>query len=107
MSALSRLLKVGSIAESMGVYLPAMILQKAVGLLRVVLLVYLLSDAPGEYGLWGIGVMVFTVAAPLLTLGASQGLIRYVSFYEARQRLTEFYRRVRQSIAVRGNAVRE
>jgi len=100
MSALSRLFKVGSMAESMGVYLPAMVFQKAVGLLRVVLLVYLLSGAPGEYWLWGTGVMVFTVAAPLLTLGASQGLTRYVSFYEARQRLTEFYRRVRLAVPV-------
>jgi O-antigen/teichoic acid export membrane protein len=86
------LLKVGSMAESMGVYVPAMILQKGLGLVRVLLFAYLMSRA--EYGLWGVGLMIFLVASPVATLGANHGLIRYVSLYEARGHLAAFYRRV-------------
>ena len=38
MSFLPRLLKVGSMTEALGVYVPAMILQKALGLGRVLVL---------------------------------------------------------------------
>ncbi len=83
-------------AESLGVYVPAMVLQKGIALGRVLLLTYLLVKA--QYGLWGLGMMIFNLASPLLTLGSNQGLIRYVSFYEARGRLREFYRRTRWAI---------
>ena len=52
MAILSRLLKVGSIAHSMSVYLPAMVLQKGLGLGRLILLTYLLKDK-SEMGHWG------------------------------------------------------
>ncbi len=96
MTVLPRLLKVGSMAESLGLYLPAVILQKSIALGRVLLFAYLLSKV--QYGLWGLGMMIFNVAAPLLSLGSNHGLIRYVSFYEARGRLREFYRRMRLAV---------
>jgi len=87
-----RLLKVGSMAESLGIFVPAMVLQKALGLARVLLFAHLVSQA--EYGLWGMGLMIFLVASPVATLGANHGLTRYVSLYEARGQLAAFYRRV-------------
>ena len=69
MSVLSRLLKTGSIAQSMSVYLPATVLQKGLGLGRVVLLTWLISKT--EMGFWGLAVMLFTVAAPMVTLGGA------------------------------------
>lgn len=96
MPILPRLLKVGSMSESLGVYVPAMLLQKTVALARVLLFAYLLTKV--QYGLWGLGMMIFTLAAPLVTLGSSHGLIRYVSLYEARGRLGAFYRRMRLGV---------
>jgi O-antigen/teichoic acid export membrane protein len=93
LSISGRLLTVGSMAGSMGVYLPAMIFQKALGLARVLLFAYFLRGVPGEFGLWSLGLMIFSVLAPLVCLGSHLGLARYVSFYEARGRLRQFYRR--------------
>ena len=89
---LSGLLKVGSIVDSLGVYLPSKIIQKAVGFARLLLFMYLMSR--DQYGLWGLGMAVFTIAAPLLTLGSHHGLTRYASLYEARGQLKAFYRRM-------------
>lgn len=92
MSVLSRLLKVGSMVDSLGVYVPAMVLQKAMGLARLFFFIYMLHEL--QHGLWGLGAMIFTMAAPLLTLGSNHGLVRYVSFYEVRGRLSVFYRKL-------------
>ncbi len=100
MSWVRRLLTVGGLADSMGVYVPAVVFQKALGLLRMLLFAYLLADARAELGLWWVAVMVFSLAAPLMTLGTSNGLRRYVAFYETRGMLREFYRRVRVGVAV-------
>jgi O-antigen/teichoic acid export membrane protein len=99
----ARLLKVGSMAESLGVYVPAMILQKGLGVVRVLLFMWLMSQA--EYGLWGVGLMIFLIAAPVATLGANHGLTRYVSLYEARGHLAAFYRRIRGRCIVAAVAV--
>jgi len=95
MAARGRLLKVGSMGDALGVYVPAMVVQKAVALGRLVLLAYLMSRAGPQYGMWRIGLMVAVLAAPVLAVGAGPGLRRYVSMYEARGQLRTFYRRVR------------
>jgi len=100
MAALSRLLKVGSMSDAMGVYVPAMIVNKAVGLGRLILLAYLMSAVPQQYGMWGIGLMVAVLAAPVLGLGVGQALRRLVSTYEARGQVGAFYRRVRWFLPV-------
>lgn len=81
--------------ESLGIYIPVTLFQRAIGLVRVLLFVYLLEDVQARYGLWGLGVMIFTLSCPIITLGSYHGLVRYVSFYEARGQLLQFYRRVR------------
>ncbi len=93
MAVLSRLLKAGSMTESLSVYVPATIFQRFLGLGRMLLFVYLLKET--GYGLWGLGVVIFTMASSLVTLGSHHGLVRYVSFYEARGQLQAFYRRIR------------
>lgn len=87
---LRRLLRVGNVADSMGAYVPAMVLQKALGLGRVLLFAYLMVHF--EMGLWALGMMIFTIASPIMTFGSNNGLARYVSYYEARGRLKAFYR---------------
>ncbi|HUT61722.1 MAG TPA: hypothetical protein VNA25_28120 [Phycisphaerae bacterium] len=98
MSVTARLLKVGSMAASLGVYISAMILQKALGLGRVLLFAYLMRHVRGQYGLWALGMMIFSIASPLLCMGSNHGLVRYVSYYEARGVLQSFYRRVRWAV---------
>ncbi len=90
LSLTSRLLKVGSIAHSMSVYMSAMLVQRMLGLARVVLLTYIISKA--EMGHWGLGVMIFTIMAQVVTLGSNHGLVRYVSMYEADGQLEKFFR---------------
>ena len=95
MPSLAGLLKVGSMSESLGVYVPAIVLQKAIGLGRVWLLAYLMRESRSQYGLWGVALMLFMLAADLMGLGSKQGLVRYVSYYETRGLLGAFYRRMR------------
>ncbi|MBS3733551.1 MAG: hypothetical protein KGY99_01335 [Phycisphaerae bacterium] len=100
MSVWRRLLKVGSVADSMSIYVPAVVFHKGLGLLRVLVFVHFMRHAEAEYGLWQLSVMLFTFVAPLLTLGSNHGLVRYVSFYEARGRLDHFYRRARRGVLI-------
>jgi len=97
MARLSRLLKVGSMTESLGVYVPAMGAQKAIGLGRTLLLAWLLHEA--EYGLWGVAMMVFVLAGGLINLGTKHGLIRYVSAHESRGQIAAFYRLMRLRVS--------
>ncbi len=76
----------------MSVYLPSMVLQKALGMARVVLFTYLVSK--GEMGIWGTGVMMFILGGAVVTLGTHHGMGRYVSLYESRGQLKDFFRRV-------------
>ena len=96
MDALTRLLRVGSLAESIGVYLPVKMLQKGVGLIRLLLFMYLMTRS--EYGLWGLGMLIFMVAGPVLTLGSHHGLTRYAGLYEARGHLRAFCRRMQWAV---------
>ncbi len=100
MAVLSRLFKVGTIADSLGAYVPAKIFQKALGFARLLLLIYLLPKV--QFTLWGLGMMIFTTAAPLLTWGTQHGLVRYASFYEVQGQLRSFYRRIRFPILAIG-----
>lgn len=76
----------------MSVYLPAMVLQKALGMARVVLFTYFVSLR--EMGIWGTGVMMFILGGAVITLGTHHGMGRYVSLYESRGQLWSFFKRV-------------
>jgi len=96
-AGLTRLLKVGRAADSLGVYVPALVFHKLLALGRVVLFVYLMDQV--QIGLWGLGAMIFTIGSSAVTLGSHHGITRYVSFYEARGQLEAFYRRVRLGVS--------
>lgn len=96
LSALDRLLKIGSVTESMGVYVLANMVQKLLGLVRLVLLTHLLIEA--QYGLWGLAIWAVNLSAAVTTLGSHHGLTRYMSLFEARGRVGQFYRRMRWCI---------
>ncbi|HHE74284.1 MAG TPA: hypothetical protein ENL37_04265, partial [Desulfobacteraceae bacterium] len=89
----SHFFRSGSMAESLGVYVPAKVLGKALALGRMLMFVYLLDLL--EYGLWTVGMMLAMFAAPLVGLSCHQGIIRYVSSHEAAGKIGEFYRRLR------------
>jgi len=91
-----RLLQPSSLAASLSLYVPAVVAQKAIGLARGVVLTYLLARA--QYGLLGVGMMLFHLAAPLVTLGSNNALVRYASHYELAGRLEAFVRRVRWAV---------
>ncbi len=91
MSRLRGLLKVGSLTESVNLYVPVVGLRQVIGLLRVLLFIHLITDI--QYGLWGLAAMIFSIGATVMTLGSNEGLVRYVSRYKSRRKLKEFYRR--------------
>lgn len=94
--ALSRLLRVGTIADSIAVYVPAKILQKGLGLVRLLVFMYLMTRT--QYGLWGLGMFLFTVVGPILSLGSHHGLTRYAGLFEVRGQLRAFCRRMQWAI---------
>lgn len=87
------ILKVGSIAQSISIYVPAMFAQKALGMARLVLLTHLMVRE--QVGIWSSGVVLFILGSSILCLGANHALTRYVSVYEQRGQLPEFFRRTR------------
>jgi len=93
LSVVRRLYSVGTLGELMGIHVSVTVLQRFLGLIRVLVLAWML--APEHMSLWGLGVMIFTVLGPLMTLGTDTGTERYVSLFEARGRLKLFYRKMR------------
>ena len=65
MVSLGGLLKVGSMADSLGAYIPAKIMQKVLGFARLLLLMYLLDKS--QWALWGLGMFIAEVAGPMIT----------------------------------------
>jgi len=90
--------QVDPIGRSVLVYGPLAAADKAVTLARVFLLTWVLTRE--QFGVWGLGVMVFAVFAPLLVLGADEAIVRYLSYYRLRGRLGELFRRAGAGVAV-------
>ncbi|MDP7289694.1 MAG: hypothetical protein QGH94_17060, partial [Phycisphaerae bacterium] len=93
MSVVRRLYRVGTLGELMGIHVSVTILQRSLGFIRVLVLAWML--APEHMSLWGLGVMLFTVLGPMMTLGTDSGTERYVALFETRGRLELFYRKMR------------
>ncbi|MFW5839813.1 MAG: hypothetical protein ACOCZE_04455 [Planctomycetota bacterium] len=72
-----RLLHVGSMSQSLGIYVPAKVLTKALALARMLLCVHLLSKP--QYALWLMAAMVIDVGSLVLSLGTGQSLARYTA----------------------------
>jgi hypothetical protein len=88
--ARGRILHVGSLSQSLGIYLPAKIVHKALGLARLLLFVYLLDKQ--QYALWMMSAMVFDVGSHVLCLGSNHSFTRYVAAGSG-QRLRPLLRR--------------
>jgi O-antigen/teichoic acid export membrane protein len=82
------LFRADSIALSLGVNTVAMVLQRGLGLLRGVLLVWLMTTA--QFGLLGVSLLVTNLLLPLCSLGLYEGVARYTPQYEAAGRLRRF-----------------
>ena len=93
MSISTKLLKVGSLTHSLEVYLPTMILQKALGMTRLILLTRLIDAT--QWAIWAIGLMIFSLIGPVITLGANHGIARYTSLYEVQDKLAQFYKKAK------------
>lgn len=91
-SFLARLFHSSTVAESLGFYLPTAVIYRALGLVRGVLLAWLISKQ--EFGTFQIVLLAVNILVPLCAVGLSEALTRYVPQYEARHRLRAFLRRV-------------
>ncbi len=75
---------------SLGVYLPATMLYQGVGLVRGLVLAWLLVDQLGQYYLASLVLLIINVLAPLISLGLPAAVTRYLPAHESRHRLRKF-----------------
>ncbi len=76
--------------DSLGLYLPAAVGYRLVGLARGVILTWVLTAS--EFGYFQIATVAVNVLMPLGGLGLSEAMTRYVPQYEAQHRLRAFLR---------------
>jgi O-antigen/teichoic acid export membrane protein len=87
-----RLFRAESVTQAVGVYLPTMLVYRGLGMLRVILLTWLLPKS--QFGLFQVALLAINVLAPLCGLGVQEGLARYVPQYETRGTLRSYLARV-------------
>ena len=87
----SRLFRATSVADSLGIYLPASVGCRLIGLVRGVILAWLLTAE--QFGLLQIALVAVNVLIPLAGAGLHEAVARYVPQYEARHALRPFLRR--------------
>ncbi len=87
-----RLFRAESLGESLGIYLPTTAAARLLGLLRGVLLAWLLSRS--EFGLLQIALLVVSLLQPFCSAGLNEAVARYVPQYETRCALRPFLARV-------------
>ena len=92
------LFEVHSLSESLTLYVPAVALQRALNLARLFLFIWLMDVT--QFGLLGLATMVFGLAGTLVTLGSFNGIARYISQYEARGELGDFFRVVARQVSL-------
>ena len=80
-----------TVSASLSVYLPTVFASRFIGLLRGVVLAWLLTT--GEFGLLQVALIVVNILDPLCSLGLNEALARYVPQYETKQALRAFLRR--------------
>lgn len=88
----SRWLEPEPFGASLGIYVPAVMAQRALNLVRTLALLWLMGET--EYGLWALACMVFTVAGTLFSLGGFHGIVRLAGRYEQVGTLPVAFRRV-------------
>lgn len=86
-----KLFRAESLTQSLGVYLPATLVARCVGLGRGIVLAWLISEI--EFGLYQIGLLAIILLQPLLSVGLTDAMARYVPLYETRGVLRSFLQR--------------
>lgn len=81
-----------SVARSFSVYLPAMAIYRGLGLVRGLVLTWLMTQY--EFGLLQVALLAINVLMPLCALGTYEGVARYVPMYETRGTLRAYIRRI-------------
>lgn len=85
------LFKPDGIGASLGFYLPATVVSRFMGLIRGVVLTWLISES--QYGLLQIALLSISILHPLLGFGFNEAMTRYVPQYETRGVLRAFLTR--------------
>ncbi len=80
-----------TVSESLSVYLPTVFASRFIGLVRGVVLAWLLTK--GEFGLLQVALIVVSILDPLCSAGLNEAVARYVPQYETKQALRAFLRR--------------
>lgn len=74
--------------QSLGIYLPTAAIYRIVGLVRGIILAWLMTES--EFGLFQITLVATNVLLPLCSIGLSDALARYVPQYETKHSLRPF-----------------
>lgn len=86
------LFRAESVRGSLGIYLPATVLTRLLGLVRGILLARLISEH--EFGLLQIALLAINVLNPICSGGLTEAVARYVPMYETRGRLGPYLARI-------------
>ena len=96
--AYRRLFEPDSVAVSVSVNSAALILQRGLGLVRTIILAWLL--AAEQFGLFGLALLVINVLLPLFNAGLHEGVLRYAPLHERSGTLRPFVARCGVLLAV-------
>ncbi|HOW74267.1 MAG TPA: oligosaccharide flippase family protein [Phycisphaerae bacterium] len=88
LGCLGEVFRSGTVTESLGFYLPAAVLYRALGLIRGVLLAWLISKR--EFGIFQIILLAINILVPLCAAGLNEAVARYAPQYETRHSLRAF-----------------
>ena len=94
------LFRAENISRSLGLFLPATFAARFLGLLRGIVLAWLLARS--EFALLQISLLVINILNPLCSLGMNEAVARYVPHHENRGTLGAFLRRIVPLVLVLG-----
>ncbi len=78
------------VVRSVKWYLPATIIYRAISFVRGFILAWLLAKNVGQYGLLTLSLQIINILAPLVSLGMTEAITRYISSYKEKTQLGRF-----------------
>lgn len=94
------LFRAESVGRSLSIYLPVTVGSRLIGLVRAVILAWLIGEA--EFGLFQLALLAINVLNPLCSAGLNEAVARYVPQYETRGALRPYLRRIAPFVLVTG-----
>jgi len=82
--------RISGVSQSVRVYLPATALYRGLSFVRGLVLAWLLAKQTGQYGLLSVALQAINILAPLVSLGLTEAVTRYVPTYQSRRSLLSF-----------------